>query len=158
MSRRRALPLAAAIFVVALGCGHKPPYEGRSVAELRRMLSDSNPSTRIQGAYGLSLQGDKAREAVPDLVRSLQSSDVLLRAQAALALGAIGPGARDAVPALAAALDDAEWSVRRQAAVALGQIGPDARQAVPALRRLQSNDPNGLVRKAVEQALPRIEG
>jgi len=155
MFRRRAVVLVLAI---ALGCGHKPPYEGRSVVELRRMLADPNPSTRIQGAYGLSLQGEKAREAVPDLIRALQSPDVLLRAQAALALGAIGPGARDAVPALTAALDDAEWSVRRQAALSLGQIGADARPAVPALHRLQTGDPNGLVRKAVEQALPKIEG
>jgi HEAT repeat protein len=146
------------LLALALGCGHKPPYEGRSVAELRRMLSDPNPSTRVQGAYGLSQQGAKAKEAVPDLIQALQSSDVLLRAQAALALGAIGPDARGAVPALTAALDDPEWSVRRQAALALGDIGADARPAVPALHRLKDGDPNGLVRKAVAQALPKLEG
>jgi len=122
------------------------------------MLSDTNPSTRVQGAYGLSLQGPKAKEAVPDLVKALQSSDALLRAQAALALGAIGPDARDAVPALTTALDDPEWSVRRQSAMALGAIGPDARPAVPVLHRLQNSDPNGLVRKAVEKVLTKLEG
>ena len=155
--RRQATLLLLALALV-LGCGHKPPYEGRSVAELRRMLSDPSPSARVQGAYGLSLQGAKAKEAVPELIKALQSSDGLLRAQAALALGAVGPDARDAVPALTAALDDAEWSVRRQAALALGEIGPDARPAVPQLRRLRGSDPNGLVRKAVEQVLPKLEG
>jgi HEAT repeat protein len=76
--------------------------------------------------------------------------------QAALALEKIGPDARAAVPQLTIALNDSEWSVRRQAVLALGQIGPDAHPALPALRRLQNGDPNGLVRKAVEQALPKI--
>ena len=47
--------------------------------------------------------------------------------------------------------------MRRQAVLALGAIGPDARPATDALRRLQAGDPNGLVRKAVEEALPEIE-
>jgi HEAT repeat protein len=122
------------------------------------MLDDPNPAVRVQGAQGLSLHGPAARPAVPALVKALQSSDALLRPQSALALGAIGPDAREAVAALTMTLDDPEWSVRRQAVLALGQIGPGARSAVDALRRLQGSDPNGLVRKAVDQALPKIEG
>ena len=156
MARRRAgLWLAA---VLALGCAHKPPYEGRSVAELERMLDDSNPTVRVQGAQGLSEHGAEARPAVPALAKALQSSDALLRQHAALALGAIGPDARDAVPALTTSLDDPEWSIRRQAVLALGQIGSAARSAVDALHRLRAGDPNSLVRRAVEQALPKIEG
>jgi HEAT repeat protein len=157
MARRRTTSLAAAALVLAVGCGHKPPYEGRSVAELQKMLDDPNATVRVQGAQGLSLHGPEARPAVPALMKALQSRDALLRMQSALALGAVGPDAREAVPALTTALDDPEWSVRRQAAVALGQIGPDARAAAPALHRLQQGDPNGLVRKAVEQALPKVE-
>ena len=156
MARRLTGPLL--ILALAAGCGHKPPYEGRSGAELRRMLADANPAVRVQGAQGLSLHGAEARPAVPELTQALQSPDALLRAQSALALGAIGPDARDAVPALTTALADPEWSVRRQAALALGRIGPDARAAAPALRRLQREDPNGLVRKAAEQALPGTGG
>jgi HEAT repeat protein len=144
------------LFVLALGCSHKPPYEGRSVAELEKMLADPSQAVRVQGAHGLSLHGAEARPAVPALAKALQSSDGLLRMQAALALEKIGPDAREAVPQLIVALDDPEWSVRRQAVLALGQIGPDARSALPALHRLQRGDPNGLVRKAVEQALPKI--
>jgi HEAT repeat protein len=125
---------------------------------LEKMLADPSQAVRVQGAHGLSLHGAEARPAVPALAQALQASDGLLRMQAALALEKIGPGAREAVPQLIVALDDLEWSVRRQAALALGQIGTDARSAVPALRRLQRGDPNGLVRKAVEQALPKITG
>jgi len=154
MGRAGAAILAA--IALTAGCTHKPPFEGRGVAELERMLDDSNPTVRVQGAHGLSLHGSEARPAVPALVKALQSPDALLRSQAALALGAIEPAAADAVPALITALDDPEWSVRRQTVLALGEIGPAARPAVESLRRLQSSDPNGLVRKAVEQALPKI--
>jgi HEAT repeat protein len=158
MARRWAGVLLAAVAVLAPGCSHKPPYEGRSVADLQRMLDDPNPTVRVQGAQGLSEHGAEARPAAPALAKALQSSDALLRQHAALALGAIGPDARDAVPALTGALDDPEWSVRRQAALALGEFGPAARPAAAALHRLKTGDPNGLVRKAAEQALPKIEG
>jgi HEAT repeat protein len=156
MRRRSAERFLLLLFVVGSGCGHKPPYEGRSVAELEKMLADPSLAVRVQGAQGLSLHGAEAGPAVPALAQALQSSDGLLRMQAALALEKIGLGAREAVTPLIVALDDPEWSVRRQAALALGQIGADARSALPALHRLQRSDPNGLVRKAVEQALPKI--
>ena len=119
--------LLALGFALALGCSHKPPYEGRSVAELEKMLASPAPAVRIQGAYGLGLHGPEAKPAVSALVHALCSPDALLRTQAALALGKIGPDARDAVPQLIVALNDSEWSVRRQSVVALGQIGADAR-------------------------------
>jgi HEAT repeat protein len=143
------------LLVLAAGCGRKP-YEGRSVAELEQMLGDDRPAVRVQGAYGLGLHGPEAAPAVPALGRALQAPDLLLRTQAAVALGQIGPDARAAVPQLEAALGDAEWTVRRQAALSLGQIGPDARAALPALSRLQSHDPNGLVRKAAREAVSKI--
>ncbi len=158
MARRKATHWLALGFALAVGCSHRPPYEGRSVAELEKMLANPVAAVRVQGAYGLGLRGADARAAAPALAQALQSPDILLRTQAALALGKIGPDARDAVPQLIDALSDSEWSVRRQTAAALGQIGPDARSAVPALRRLQHDDPSGLVRKAAEEALPKVAG
>jgi len=134
------------LLLVLLGCGRKPPYEGRSVSELERMLDDPSPTVQVQGAYGLGLHGVEARPAIPTLIRALGSSRVLVRQQAAIALGQIGAADGEAVPALTAALRDPEWAVRRQAAVALGQIGPPARAAETDLRRCQ-RDPHTLSRK-----------
>jgi HEAT repeat protein len=151
----RALGLALAVALLA-GCGRgKPPYEGKSVAELERMLDDPSPTVQAQGAFGLGRHGAEARPAAPALVRALKSPDALVRQQAAVALGQVG--AEEAVPALAEALRDAEWSVRRQAAVALGQIGPPARSAEAGLRKCE-RDPNTVVRKAAREALGKIKG
>src|SRR5207249_4965598 len=131
------------LLVVGLaGCGKASlPHEGKSVAQLRRMLDDAQPRVQAQGALGLSLHGPEAREAVPRLTDLLASADSLVRQQAALALGKIGPDARAAVPALEGTLGDADWAVRRQAALALGGIGEGAsRKALEKLKR----DPNTL--------------
>ncbi len=114
------LPLA---LLLLMGCGRKPPYEGRSVAELERMLDDSNPTVQMQGAFGLSKHGAEARPAIP--ARSVRCNRPIrcCASRRRLALGQIGAADGEAVPALAAALRDPEWTVRRQAAVALGRSG-----------------------------------
>jgi HEAT repeat protein len=144
------------LLLVAVGCGTPaPPYEGKSVAQLQRMLDDSDPAVQVQGAFGLAQHGSDAKDAVPTLVKALTSKETLVRQNVALALGKIGPDAKEAVPALVDALNDPEWSVRRQAAMALGEIGPEARAALPALEN-QARDANELVRKAAEEARKKI--
>jgi HEAT repeat protein len=143
-----------ALFLVSAGCSNRAPYEGKSVAELERMLHDPSPAVQAQGAYGLSLHGPEAHDAVPALVECL-TKEAIVRQNAALALGHIGPDAKEAVPALARALADPEWTVRRQAALALGGIGPAAKASVVDLERLK-RDPDKLVRKAAEEALSRV--
>jgi HEAT repeat protein len=151
----RALGWALAVLLLT-GCGRgRPPYEGKSVAELERMLEGPDPAAQVQGAFGLGRLGAAARPAAPALMRALKSPDALVRQQAAGALGQVG--AEEAVPALAEALRDAEWSVRRQAAVALGQLGSPARAAEAALRKCE-RDPNALVRKAAREALGKTKG
>jgi vesicle coat complex subunit len=140
-AKRKPYPLT--ILIVALlvmGCGRKPPYEGRSVAELERMLADSNPAVQVQGAFGLS--------------RLLKSTDALVRQQACVALGSIGAAAEKARPALLTALADPEWTVRRQAALALGRIGPLS--AVETPLKNCTRDSNSLVRKAAAEALATL--
>ncbi len=144
------------LLAILAGCGRKPPYVGRSVAELERMLDDTNPTVQVQGAHGLSLHGAEARPAIPALAHALKSSNGLLRQQAALALGEVG-AEETAIEALVLALHDSEWTVRRQAAVSLGKIGPAARTALPPLHRCRE-DENTLVRKAAERALSSIKG
>ena len=152
---RRSTRLVMLLLLVFLSaCRAKPPYEGKSAAELEQMLRGPNPAAQAQGAFGLSRLGPEARAAVPALIAALKK-DRLVRKNAALALGQIGPGARDAVPALSEALGDSEWAVRRQAALALGQIGPEARKAIPALQKV-SRDPDPLVRQSAQKALKQI--
>jgi HEAT repeat protein len=158
-SKIRFVALLPLVFALC-GCRAKAPYDGKSVAELERLLRNPDPAKQVQGAFGLSRLGAKAQPAVPALIEALKK-DALVRQNAALALGRIGPEAKDAVPALIDALRDSDWTVRRQAALALEQIGPEARQAVPALEKL-THDPDKLVRKAAQEALtqlhPRVTG
>jgi HEAT repeat protein len=144
------------LLFTAAGCSHKVPYEGKSPAELERMLKTGDANTQALAAYGLSLLGPDAAVAVPALIDALHSEHGLVRQNAALALGRIGPAARSAVPALTEALRDVEWTVRRQSAISLGEIGSDAAPAVPALQRL-GKDPDRLVRQAAKDALTKVQ-
>jgi HEAT repeat protein len=154
--RRRSRLLLPSLLMMISGCGSQPPYEGKTVDELTRMLRDADPTVQSQGAYGLSRLGAEAAPATPALIDALRDNDVDVRRHAALALGEIGPAARAAVPALTELLRDGAWTVRRQAAVALGRIGPEAQSAVPALEKLIREDADDLVRKAAQQALAVI--
>jgi HEAT repeat protein len=155
MYRITWLMIPFALALTAGACRTKAPYEGKSVAELERMLHDPSPAVQAQGAFGLGRLGPEARSAVPALIDALKK-DAIVRQNAALALGQIGPDAKEAVPALTEALTDSEWTVRRQAALALGHVGPEARRATPALKKLGA-DPDQLVRKAAQEALARIQ-
>ncbi len=137
--------LLAALVAGLAGCGGKKqlPHEGKSVAELERMLDADDPVVQAQGALGLSQKGSEAGSAVPRLTELLAGPDALVRQNAAIALGKIGDEASSAVPALMRCLSDEEWSVRRVAAQALGEMGPAAREALPALQKLQ-RDANSL--------------
>jgi HEAT repeat protein len=143
------------VAALVLGCGARAPYEGRSVAELERMLADPDPKVQAQGAYGLSQKGAAARPALPGLIAALRGKEKQVREYAAMALGQIGPEAREAVPALIEALRSEPWTVQRQAAIALGRIGPEARSALPALERLR-DDASRPLREAVREAIHKI--
>ncbi|HKB35515.1 MAG TPA: HEAT repeat domain-containing protein [Gemmataceae bacterium] len=146
---------AVVLGIVLLGCQSQPPYEGKSPAQLQKMLRDADPTVQAQGAIGLSKLGAEARDAVPELTDLLKSPDVFARESAAMALGKVGPEAKSAVPALTAALQDPQWSVRRHAALALGQMGAEAKSSRPALEKLQS-DPHDLVRQAARDTLQKV--
>ncbi|MGE3803214.1 MAG: HEAT repeat domain-containing protein [Gemmataceae bacterium] len=156
MTAQRQWPVVAALLLTA-GCQGQPPYRGKTVAQLERMLHDREATVQVQGAMGLSGHGPAALAAVPALIELFGSDDALVRQHAALALGNIGPdGAEAAVPVLTAALSDPEWIVRRQAAVALARLGPQAQAAVPHLQEL-TRDPSSVVRTAALQTLNELQ-
>src|SRR5262245_50910674 len=71
------LPKAITILVLAalFGCSRGMPHEGKSVAQLEKMLRDENPQKQAQAAYGLSLAGPEARSATALLAERLKSPD-----------------------------------------------------------------------------------
>jgi HEAT repeat protein len=66
------------------------------------------------------------------------------------------PKPGEAVPTLIEALADTDAEARLAVVRFLGRLGSDAKPAVPALLKLETQDPG--LRKAVEQALRKIEG
>ena len=79
-----------------------------AVPELRRALTDADPSVRIQAAEVLARIGPEAEEAVPDLIEALDDENEEVRKAAARALGQIGPAAAAAVPALMRSMRESE--------------------------------------------------
>ena len=116
--------LSLSVVVLVVGCRARSlPHEGKSVAQLERMLRDPSARVQAQGALGLSLKGPEALPAVPALIGLLDSPDALVRQHAALALGKIGPAAKAALPELKAALKDDDERVRQAAQDALEEVG-----------------------------------
>jgi HEAT repeat protein len=106
----------------------------RSVADLRRVLSDSDWQARKQAAEELALRGPEAVDALFDLIVVLEGDEEWQVRNAAIsALAALGREAEPAVPALIGALEDEEWQVRKLAAYALAALGEQARPAIPQL-------------------------
>jgi hypothetical protein len=156
MSQTARFLITLPLTFILCSCTSKLPYEGKSLDQLQAMLKEDDPKVQAQGAYGLSLDRDKAQAAVPALIEAMQSKHVIVREKAARALGSAGPEAAGAVPVLIQALEDANWTVQRQAALALGEIGPKAATAVAALENL-SNSTDKPVQEAARQALRKIQ-
>lgn len=142
---RRQIFVALVGFLL-LGCNRGMPYEGKSLAQLEKMLADADPRVQAQGAHGLSRLGLEAKPAVPRLIEQLKNPQAFVRQQVAIALAKIGAGASEALPALIDASRDPEWTVRRQVALALAAIGPDDPAVGKALDQL-ARDPDSLVKQ-----------
>src|SRR5947209_15129616 len=85
--------ITAAWLACAAGCQSKPPFEGKSAAELEQMLRGPDPVAQAQGALCLSLLGPAACATVRALTEALKTPEAVGRQNAALALGDVGPAA-----------------------------------------------------------------
>src|SRR3984957_2189467 len=75
MGSRRSL-----LLLLIVGCGGPvPPYQGKSAAELERMLRDVNPTVQTEGAIGLARLGPQGRDAAPALIEALTGPHPLVR-------------------------------------------------------------------------------
>ena len=79
---------------------------------LAQVLSDADPSVRIEACKALAMMGPAAKEAVPALTAALGDDVIAVRQQAAIALGQIGNDAASAVPALIHMLRQEKTKVR----------------------------------------------
>ena len=151
------LVLIGALVLVLVGCAGKPAHQGRSLAQLQRMLADPDPRIQSQGAHGLGLLGEEAAPAVAALAKALKAADPRVREEAARALGEIGPEAATAAAELAALLTDHELEVRYTAVKSLGLIGPEARHAAEEGLKKSLRDSNQRVRRAAQESLASVK-
>jgi HEAT repeat protein len=126
-----------------------------AIAELARLLDDTDMGVRYAAAEALRQYGPAARSAAPALVQSIGRRDPATRTAAMRALQSMGVSAEVAMPALVAALKAPEAQVRAAAADFIGRFGPDARPAGQVLR-VVLNDPDPHVRRAASDALLQI--
>ncbi|HTE90269.1 MAG TPA: HEAT repeat domain-containing protein, partial [Terriglobales bacterium] len=97
-----------------------------TVAELFKLLDDSNPKARRAGAYALGKLGQQPALVIPRLERTLGDVSPSVRRQAAFALGRFASRASKSMAALRQACSDVAPEVRHAAETALTQIGGEA--------------------------------
>lgn len=97
-----------------------------TLAELFKLLDDSNPKVRETGAYALGKVRRDPTLVIPRLGRMLGDANPSVRRQAAFAIGRFGSRATNSMAALRQACSDVAPEVRRAAEKALAEIGGEA--------------------------------
>lgn len=116
-------------------------------AQLVRLLNDSDPFTRLEVAYGLTLMEKSSDAIVAQMIPLLKDTNPDIRMSAAEILGHTGKVAKDSVPHLLPLLKDANPSIRVKVVYALGRVGELA-PLVPLMK-----DPDANVQSVVRDAL-----
>jgi len=122
-----------------------------SLAELQKLLDDSDAAVRWWAATGLGVHGKRLPQSLPVLRRALEDTTPVVRVAAADALARLGE-VDAALPVLTAALRDSNPWVRHEAVLALDALGAKAASAHAALKPLLQDD-NEYVVRVVEHAL-----
>lgn len=136
------------------------PESAAALATIDKLLSDPVPAVRYAAIHAIGKMGPAARAIAPRLMINLKERDEFLQFVSAWALAHVD-GKRKNLAALCVAplvhsLQHHDAHVRTEAATALSLLGPNAKSAVPALEAI-ANDPDEAVRKAVADALKRID-
>jgi HEAT repeat protein len=137
------------------------PESTGAVPKIMLELNDANYPVRYSAIFALGKIGRTARQAIPILEKNLQDPDDFLQTASAWALLQIDPKgeqrAAQCLKPLMNGLAIPDPRVRAQVIIGLGLLGPAAKPAAKAIQQL-SKDPDEAVRKAVADALKRIEG
>jgi hypothetical protein len=122
-SEHARVRLAGAGVLVVIAASDETPG---ALAELFKLLDDSNPKVRKAGAYALGKIAQLPALVIPRLERVLADVSPSVRRQAAFALGRFGSRASNSMAALRQACSDVAPEVRHAAQTALTQIGGEA--------------------------------
>jgi len=132
------------------------------IAELTKLIGDSDPTVRYWGVQGLASFSQRAENkdggqtaVVAALEPLLADKSPAPRLAAALALGLLGQ-ANKALPILEAAMNDPQEAVRIQAVAALEKLGPAARPALATLEAATS-DSSEYVKRISERAVSALD-
>jgi HEAT repeat protein len=123
-----------------------------SLPELEQALHDPQLSVRLTAALAIQKIDPHLRTHEAVLIKSLQSGDGTVF----LEIGRMGADAKWAVPTLTKLLSHQQPKIRALSAQTLGRIGAAASAAKSALRQ-RLRDPDPMVRKAAQHALPNVE-
>jgi HEAT repeat protein len=127
-----------------------------AVPELCKALEKKDPLQREFACNALSQIGSEASQAVPLLAGLLQDEHPGVRAWAAIALGKIARKS-EAIPLLVETLSHSDAYHRLRAAEALAAIGPAAAVALRRLQEVRDNEQDESARKAMREALTRLQ-
>lgn len=127
-----------------------------AIDQVKNLLDNPSKNCVVPAALAhWKITGD-ATDSVEALTGILK--DISIRQDAAEMLGQFGEAAAAAVPELVKQLDSDDEAFRESLVLALGSIGPSAKTALGKLNKLQSNDPDRLIRFEAQQAIKKIEG
>lgn len=130
-------------------------YGDKAAGPVGKLLKHKEAAVRRRAAAVLHTLGPQAARALPDLLTALDDKDDEVAVPAAETIWHINRS-RQVLATLTRGLTARSSLLRQRAAHALGLMGAEAKEAVPDLLAA-SRDPDRNVRRAVVQALRRID-
>jgi HEAT repeat protein len=137
------------------------PDDEAHLAQLKKLISNNDPTVRFWGVQGLATLGQRngkdgeGAAILTTLEPLLADKSPAPRLAAAQTLGLLGQPAK-ALPVLVAAMSDPQESVRIQAVAALEELGEAARPAQATLEQATS-DSSEYVKRISERALSALD-
>src|SRR5262249_15267903 len=101
-----------------------PPVKEKSIAELKKDLTDKDVITRRKAARAFNSDPKAAEKAIKELTAATSDKDLAVRFYSLGALGRLGEAGKPAIPTLVGVLKQGKPPILcRQAAVGLARLG-----------------------------------
>jgi HEAT repeat protein len=152
--KEKEVDLQAAILDALAAMG---PAAKEAVDPVAALLADKDAKVRETAAFALGAIGKDALRTCKALDELLKDQNELVRVQAAQALWVINQQTKGTIPVLIESLGNKEPALRATAAATLAQMGPAAREALEPLQKALKAENNEETRKAMQEAVKRID-